>query len=93
MRVTVNVTDTHIALGRPNCGNRCPVALALRDGIPDLEDVQVEGRYIAIRTGRAGPLRALVPTAAVEFINDFDCTDSAEPFSAVLDFEPSDPTA
>ena len=92
MRVVLSVTETHIVLGRPNCGNRCPVALALRDSIPDLEDVQVEGRYIAIRT-TAGPLRALVPTAAVEFINDFDCTNSAEPTSFVLDFEPSDPTA
>ena len=92
MRVTVNVTDTHIALGRPNCGDRCRSRwlcatlsrISRTSGRGQIHRDPDHGRPApSIYAGGRRPIHQQLSS----------CTDSAEPFSAVLDFEPADPTA
>ena len=44
---TIVVTTEHIANGEPENSERCPIALAIRDALPDAGPVAVDGDQVA----------------------------------------------
>jgi hypothetical protein len=89
--VELTITKSHIDNGSMS-NSGCPIALAMLDDIPDVQDVSVSENVIAFRDV-SGSYRCRPPVAVVDFIRDFDDADPVEPTSFALDFEPADPTA
>jgi hypothetical protein len=82
---TISVTAAHIARGvRDDCEN-CPVALAIRDAIPDVKLVAVDGNR-ATFAGRYDWIDIELPLAVGEFIGNFDDGGTVGPFSFDLDY-------
>jgi len=83
---TITVTAQHIARGERYSWVCCPVALAIRDALPDVSVVRVRGggRLTLGDTPRLVTLA--LPGAAVNFIRDFDDGPGGEPFTFDLDY-------
>ena len=81
----INVTAQHIAKGKRHSWVCCPVALAIRDALPDVSVVRVHHEHLTL-----GDIFRLVtlalPGAAVNFIRDFDGGPGGEPFTFDLDY-------
>jgi hypothetical protein len=70
---TIRVTAGHIRRGKPEECSKCPVALAILDGFPEVTEVIVNQEWATVKRGEADPfLDAEMPLAAREFISAFD---------------------
>jgi hypothetical protein len=83
----INVTAEHIAKGQPGECAHCPVALAIRDALPDLAGAVVGPSEIGIQAELDGPWTDLdTPGDVTLFILLFDTGDHALPFTFDLDY-------
>lgn len=88
MKLSVNVTQDHIARGKRGNSESCPVALAIRELLPEGSYVAVdEDRiYVESRTWVAGTyVKADASDEVVEFEHLFDSGEPVEPFSFEVD--------
>jgi hypothetical protein len=84
---TINVTAEHIAKGEPGECAHCPVALAIRDALPDIAGVAVGPAEIGIQPAPGEPWTELAPPRdVVLFILLFDTGDPAQPITFDLDY-------
>ena len=84
---TINVTTRHIAKGEPGECAHCPVALAIRDALPDIANVVVGPEEIGIQLAADGPWAELdSPRDVVMFIMLFDTNGQAPPFTFELNY-------
>jgi hypothetical protein len=74
----ITVISKHIAKGMRSSGNKCPVALALKDKFRD-NWVNVNRLYIEIEGKFYN-----VPQSVKEFIDNFDTLGKGKPFSFFL---------
>lgn len=92
---TVTVTAEHIASGTPCSSGRCPVALALiGQGLaPDGSAVVVGVGQVYITTGGNGKehiiFSAALPSAARQFIDQFDQESPVDPLAFDLTWDAS----
>lgn len=85
MKVTLKVTAEHISKGsRSNC-QRCPVALALRDIIDPAYVVTVGCSGMSMGKNGRLDFSSRTPESVKDFIYQFDCYKSVQPFEAKLD--------
>ena len=85
-RVRAAVTAEHIAEGRRNSLSRCPVALALRDAIPGIVEIEVDCAGVWWRDDRGWAFSLeRMPRAVARWIRAFDHgTWPVEPFTFEL---------
>jgi hypothetical protein len=87
----VRVTAAHIAQGRPQDCNECPVALALREALGPGAVVAVDEGEITAWMPGAETWRADTPAAAKGFIRAFDnFTDAGLPPAFTLTWRGAD---
>ena len=81
---TINVTAEHIAKGKRRDCQSCPVALAIRDALPDVGVVKVGSEGLVL--GNIPHLVELdLPKAVADFIWYFDDSGLVKPFAFELD--------
>ena len=74
----IRVMRRHIKTGKPETGNQCPIALAIREYIgSDYVDVAKDTIII-------GKAKFKTPTRTVRFIIRFDSLKQCKPFSFIL---------
>ena len=78
MKVHLNITQSHINLGQPKEADRCPIALALREAMPDATEIEVDGQYVTLM---------LPDVEARSFTNQWVgyCDQEAQDFQANFD--------
>jgi hypothetical protein len=86
----VSVTAEHIAEGARQDAERCAIALALRDALPDIEYIGVSGESVALWPRTSDPWteenEIAPPFEVVTFIKAFDNDLPVEPFTFELDY-------
>jgi hypothetical protein len=85
MEVTIKVTDKHIHHGLRNDCGQCPVALAVKDAIPEAQDISVgddDIDYVLYGYHRA----CLLDPEVSRRISDFDRGRDMEPFEFTANF-------
>lgn len=70
----VNVTDDDIHHGKPKCGNKCPIAIAIKRALGGINSVWVEWNMIEINGQRLSD----PPLAVADFIEMFDDEDEED---------------
>lgn len=86
---TITVTADHIAEGIPGECTECPIALAIVEALPELTEVAVYTDRIGIWTERPpglGFIEVVLPAEAAAFIEAYDGTMDAQPFTFELDY-------
>ncbi len=81
----ISVTAEHIAKGEPENRERCPVALAIMDALPNATAIEVTGTLLSISHGEQFFTTRLPPKAS-EFVRDFDDSEPVQPFTFDLDY-------
>ena len=83
----INVTAEHIARGQRRDCEYCPVALAIRDALPDLIYARVGPGNIGLQRN-AGEcfIHLEIPPDVVDFIRDYDARAIPDPFTFELDY-------
>jgi hypothetical protein len=85
MKVRIRVTQEDIDRGARTAPTACPIALAVRRALPELDQPRVCSRRIY----PDGAINAdvLLPQAAQDFIDRYDNALAVEPFEFELDLE------
>ena len=84
---TISVRAKHIAKGKRQDCERCPIALAILDAIPGIDGIAVGPDEIAISSGELR-LPFSAPDEVLNFVWAFDQdgADAVAPFSFDLDY-------
>lgn len=86
--INVNVTNRNIVLGARESAGWCPVALAIKDALPDSEPhVQAQSVELAFNGERR---EWALPDDLEDVIDRYDETGNMEPFSFALDISEED---
>jgi len=84
----VKVEYYHIICGKPNAGEKCPVALALTAMLPAGQRALVGLGFFSVCVGEKTLLSTHdLPDEATRFIRAFDSGDKVEPFEFALPLE------
>ena len=84
---TISVTREHIAKGKRRDCERCPVALAIRDALPDLIYTRVGPINIALQRDAGEYLTYFAfPPEVLDFVRDYDGRRGSKPFTFELDY-------
>lgn len=92
VRIKISVKQKHIKKGIPNCGTRCPVALAVNDQLNDQScwvdqvDIYV-GESLKLNKVRKFTKKAKTPFRVMRSINKFDNQKKMKPFNFFLVME------
>lgn len=82
----VDVTQSHIDQGKAGDCSACPIALALKELIPDNFSVSVKFTVAHIVSHTYNTFRTIpLPKSAIEFIMDFDKHFPMSPFKFEVD--------
>ena len=77
----VTVTQDHIDNGEALNDMYCPIALAIKDQLPDAKWVSVGPMDAAVCLDvEKDPVSYILPDVAADFIMSFDCGCEVEPF-------------
>lgn len=80
--VTVSVTQEHIDHGERMRCNRCPVALAIMDAIPDVSNANVDTLgWAALHYGGSHFAGMALPPEVTDFVLAFDARRPVSPFT------------
>lgn len=79
----IQVTQDHIDRGERDCSTSCAVALALLEGVPGIEDVQVDGIDLIFNVGDL-TYNLDTPGHVRDFIESFDGFEEVEPIEFVI---------
>ena len=83
----ISVTAGHIAKGKRRDCERCPVALAIRDALPDLIYARVGPVNIGLQREADEDLTYFAfPPEVLDFVRDYDGRRGSRPFSFELDY-------
>lgn len=86
--ITINVTQEHIDQGEEGSCDKCPVALALLEQVPDIREVAVTEESIDLWIGEnANFLNIKTPDSVALFIDMFDNLDPIKPKLEPFSFE------
>lgn len=77
--IKVILTEYHINSGRVDSGDECPVALAIKDALPDVDYLCVQGKFVKI-----DHWCYVLPTCAMRFILNYDLYLPVYPISFEL---------
>jgi hypothetical protein len=83
----LSVTREHIKKGKAGDCGKCPVALALLDGLPNATKVSVDEDSIIVveAKGNGRTVSYHVPRSVERFINNFDDEEPVKPFAFKLE--------
>lgn len=79
MKRTIKVEQRHIDAGKRAECDKCPVALALLDTIPEADVAHVEPPNVYVELDGGGALTGNLPREAELWINDYDEQDDGYP--------------
>jgi hypothetical protein len=82
----IKVTQKHINNGIKELCSQCPVALALKDAIPEAIIVKAFEYRLVYLTKNKVCYQAPSPNSVRDFINRFDASLSVEPFEFEVEF-------
>ena len=75
MNNSVEVTSDYIASGRKNFDSQCPIALAIRDAMPESKLI-----FVGVGVAQVEDKFYDLTSTVMEFIRDFDRNNPVEPF-------------
>lgn len=90
IKKTIQVTQQHINSGVPDCGDFCPIGIAIREQIDHVHDVSIAKDEIIVWIDDGDMLECFMmktPSELAVFIDAFDNSKPVQPVTFEIDLQ------